>query len=452
MKIVYLAAGAGGMFCGACLHDNTLAAALLKRGEDVLLVPTYTPLRTDEEDVSQRRLFFGGINVYLQQKVALFRHTPWFLDAVLDQPGLVSWLSQRSASVDATQLGDLTVSMLEGEAGKQRKELSKLVHWLATEIKPDIVHLSNAILISMAREIRREVGAAVVCGLAGEDVFLERIPEPHYSRVRELLKARAADAQAFVAMNRYYADFMTSYMDLDPERVHVIPHGLKLDGHGTRRRQTENAFTIGYFARICPDKGLHLLVDAFKILSDDPALPPLKLEVAGYLGAEFKAYLSEQEAKLTTWGLIDRYRHRGELDRAEKISFLQSLDVMSMPAVYRESKGLSVLEALANAVPVVLPAHGTFPELIEDMQGGRLFEPEDSRSLAESLKRLILDPAAAEAMGLRGQAAVRDRYHADAMAARTLELYRTLDRHNRPDAAHADHSMKVDALRETETA
>ena len=97
MKIIYLAAGAAGMYCGTCLHDNTLAAALLSAGTDLLLVPTYTPIRTDEEDLSEKRVFFGGINVYLQQKLGLFRHTPWFLDRLLDAPPLLRWVSRFAA-------------------------------------------------------------------------------------------------------------------------------------------------------------------------------------------------------------------------------------------------------------------------------------------------------------------------------------------------------------------
>ena len=87
MRIAYLAAGAAGMYCGSCLHDNTLAAALLKQGEDVVLLPIYTPIRTDERDVSQPRVFIGGINAYLQQAVPLLRRTPVWLDRWLDRRG-----------------------------------------------------------------------------------------------------------------------------------------------------------------------------------------------------------------------------------------------------------------------------------------------------------------------------------------------------------------------------
>ena len=144
MRIAYLAAGAAGMYCGSCLHDNTLAAQLLAMGEDVVLVPIYTPIRTDEKDVSENRVFYGGINVYLQQKWPLFRRLPKWLDRWLDHPAILGRLGGRASSVDPAQLGDLTVSMLQGEAGNQRKELEVLVDWLIDEVKPDVVHLSNS--------------------------------------------------------------------------------------------------------------------------------------------------------------------------------------------------------------------------------------------------------------------------------------------------------------------
>src|SRR5215210_3119655 len=98
MRIAYITAGAAGMYCGSCMKDNTLVSALCKAGHDALLIPTYTPIRTDEADVSNRQIFFGGINVYLEQKLWLFRHTPRFLDRLLNARWLLRWVSRFAAN------------------------------------------------------------------------------------------------------------------------------------------------------------------------------------------------------------------------------------------------------------------------------------------------------------------------------------------------------------------
>jgi glycosyltransferase involved in cell wall biosynthesis len=446
MRIAYITAGAAGMYCGSCLHDNTLAAALLELGEDVILIPTYTPLRTDEPDVSIDRVFFGGINVYLQEKLPPFRYTPWWLDRFLDDPAVLNSLSGRAGSVDPTKLGDLTVSMLRGESGNQRKEVEKLVHWLLTDIKPDIIHLSNSMQLGIARTIRQRGGPPVVCQLSGEDLFLEKLPQPHYDRARKLLRERAADVDAFVAINLYYADFMADYLAVDRARIHVIPHGLNLEGHlpptittsgplplAGRAREgevsgphTNNPRIIGYLARICEDKGLHLLVEACEQLAQQSDLPHFELHAAGYLGKSDRPYLEKLQSRASSGPLAGRFKYIGELDRTQKIEFLQSLDIFSTPTVYRESKGLPALEAMANAVPVVLPDHGSFTEMIADTGGGLLHRPLDPADLAEKIAELLRDPARATQLGLNGQLAIHDRYHAAAMARQTVDLYRSI--------------------------
>lgn len=426
------------MYCGTCLHDNTLAAGLLELGQDVLLVPTYTPLRTDETDVSLRRVFFGGINVYLQQKWPLFRHTPRFVDRLLDRPALLGWVARRAISTNPQELGDLTVSMLRGEQGRQRKELDQLVSWLADEARPDIVHLSNALLLGMARQISRRLNVRVVTTLSGEDAFLEKLPEPHYSTARELLRERAGDAAAFVALNRYYADAMARCLAVPIERIEVIPHGLNLAGHGrSRLRRGDDQLVIGYFARVCHDKGLHLFVEALRLLAANDRLPPWRARAAGYLSPADRSYLADIQRQVRAWGLADRFEYLGEVDRAGKIEFLQSLHLMSVPTVYRESKGISVFEALANGVPVVLPEHGTFPEVIADTGGGLLFRPGDPADLADKLARLMLDSDLRTACGERGLAAVHDRYHHRVMARRHLDLYKRILAHGGPKPAAA---------------
>jgi glycosyltransferase involved in cell wall biosynthesis len=428
MKIVHLVAGAGGMYCGSCLYGNTLAAAMQRLGEEAILAPMYTPIRTDEKNVSVHHIAFGGINVYLQEHFALFRHTPWFLDRLFDSPELLRWVSRRSASVRPEHLGAITVSMLKGEEGRQRKEVEKLVRWLDRDVRPDLVHLNNVMLIGSAREIQHRLGVPVVCTLSGEDIFLEKLTEPYYSSARLLLRQRAAELPAFVAMNRYYADFMADYLAVPRQRIEVIPPGLNLEGHGIGNVENtlpnKQSIAIGYLARICPEKGLHQLAEALKILADDKTLPAVRLRAAGYLDEAERPYLDKIKHQLEIWGLADRFEYLGELDRPGKIAFLQSLDVFSVPTVYRESKGLFALEAWANGVPAVLPAHGTFPELVEDTGGGLLFEPGKPQALADALKQMIQNPDFAAQCGRRAKQIVHERYNADIMARRMVQWYK----------------------------
>ena len=427
LRIVYLTAGAATRYCGSCLHDNGLAKALTAAGEDILLVPTYTPLRTDEENVSQDRVFFGGVNVYLQQQSALFRHTPWFLDRLLDSPRLLNWISKRSAGMEVAKLGPLTVSTLAGEEGRQRKEVKKLVRWLQQEARPEVIHLSNALLLGMAPALRRQLKVPIVCGLAGEDLFLEQLTEPYYSQARELLRKQAREVDAFVAYNRYFADFMANYLAVDRSRIEVIRHGLHLEGHGAREvRSSSTPFTIGFFSRIAPEKGLHLLVEAFALLCADRSLPELQLKAAGYKSSGDEPYFETVMRRVRELGLESRFEFAGELDRAGKIKFLQSLDVMSVPTVYRESKGISVLESLANGVPVVAPRHGSFTEILEHTGGGLLCEPENPADLAAKLREFIIHPALVDQLGRQGREAIFQHYSATQMAAEHQTLYRRL--------------------------
>ena len=125
MKILAFTAGAARMYCGSCLRDNALAAELKRQGHDVILLPIYTPTRTDEANVSDSRVFMDGISVCLEQQSAFFRKTRWLLDRLWDAPWMIRLASKSSIAVDPRVLGEMTVSMLRGEDGYQRKEIAK---------------------------------------------------------------------------------------------------------------------------------------------------------------------------------------------------------------------------------------------------------------------------------------------------------------------------------------
>jgi glycosyltransferase involved in cell wall biosynthesis len=425
MRIAYITAGAAGMFCGSCIHDNTLASALIAAGHDTLLIPTYTPIRTDEADVSQQRVFFGGINVYLQEKFALFRHTPWFLDRLLDSRRLLRWVSRFAARTKYEDLGELTLSILKGEHGHQRKEIDKLLGWLKEEIKPEIVVLTNVLLSGLVPELKRELGVPVLGTLQGDDIFLEALPESYRQRAIALIRTNCEPMDGYLTTSAYYADFMSGYLGMPRERVHVVYPGLDLRGHGGPRPDANGRpFTIGYFARICPEKGFHLLVEAFRLFQKEPGAPPARLRVSGWLGENNRAYFHDARNQLHESGLGDHFEHVESPDHVTKVNFLQSLDVLSVPTIYREPKGLYVLEALANGVPVLQPRHGSFPELIGATGGGLLVNPDDPHDLARGLRRLADEVTLREQLGRAGQEAVRQRFHAAAMAENTIEVFR----------------------------
>ena len=412
------------MYCGTCIHDNTLAAALMKLGCQVALVPTYTPLRTDEEDVSIDRVFYGGINVYLQLKSALFRHTPRLLDRSLDNPTLLKALSRFSASTSAKDLGELTLSVLQGEEGRQKKELDKLVDWLKAEFKPDIVVLTNSMFVGFARRMRQQLGVPVLCALQGEDIFLEDLVEPYKGLALAELRRRAAEVDGFVAPCAYYADFMSDYLQVPAARIDVVELGIKLEGHNQAPKRRADRFTLGYLARICPEKGLHILVEAFGALAQKPQNAHLHLAIAGYLGKGDEAYFSEVQKRLEALGLADRYHYWGEVDRQQKLDFLSGLDVFSVPTVYREPKGLFLLEAMASGVPVVQPRHGAFPQLLEATGGGLLVDEAAAAAVAAGIAQLMEDDALRQRLGNAGQEAVHAHYSEAVMAEKTLTVLR----------------------------
>jgi glycosyltransferase involved in cell wall biosynthesis len=429
MRIAYITAGAGGMFCGSCLRDNTLVATLIAQGHDALLIPTYTPIRTDEPDVSQKRIFFGGINVFLEQKIPLFRHTPRLLDRLFNNPRLLRWVSRFAVNTRAEDLGDLTVSMLKGEHGYQAKEVTKLVDWLAADIRPEIVNLTNVLLSGLVHEIKRRLGVPVLATLQGDDIFLEALPQPAKEKALELIRDHCREIDGFIATSAYYANFMADYLSIPRERIEIVYPGLNLSGHGSvvgaeRSEGSEKSpFTIGYFARICPEKGLHILADAFRILKQFPGTSRCRLRVSGWLGENQRPFFHDVQSRLKEWGFDDCFEHVESPDHASKVRFLQSLDILSVPTVYREPKGLYVLEALATGVPVVQPRHGSFPELIEKTGGGLLVNPKDPQDLARGLRQLLDNPSQRHEMGRKGKVAVHQYHSADMMAQKTLEVY-----------------------------
>lgn len=412
MRIASITAGAAGMFCGSCLRDNTLAAALIRLGHDCVLLPTFTPLTLDEPDQSTGRVFLGGVNVFLDE----YRITNWipgFFRRWLDRPGLLRYVSRFSGIENYEKLGDMTVSMLRGQHGRQRREFDDLVSYLADDLKPEVVLVTNLLLSALAPLIQDRLKVPVVISLQGDDIFLDALRPDHRKEALSQIRQNCNSVAAFIATSRFYADHMSEYAGLPRESIHVIYPGLDLSQHGGQRPPRTGPPTIGYFARIDPQKGLHNLADAFLQLRK--SVPEVRLRISGWMGPQNKKYLGDILAKL---GSATEYVSSPTLK--DKVAFLRSIDVFSVPTIYREPKGLYVLESLANGTPVVLPAHGAFPELIEQTGGGVLVPPGDTTALANGIGDLLSDPKRLNDLGTKGQAAVGERFTAMRMAEETV--------------------------------
>jgi glycosyltransferase involved in cell wall biosynthesis len=418
MRILEITAGAAGMYCGSCLRDNALAAELKAMGHDVILLPMYTPTLTDEPNVSDGRVFFGGVSVYLQQNHPIFRHTPALLDKLWDSRLALRAASRRSIPVDPHFLGEMTVSMLEGERGVLRKEFDKLTGWLRSDQPADVVSLPYTLLSGLAGPIRKAISRPVTCTFQGEDLFLEGLVEPYRGRAIGLIKQSLEHMDALIAVSRYCADAMASYLDIPRDRIDVAALGVNTADLRPVKRTRRTPLRIGYLARIAPEKGLHCLCEAYRMLKSGEGIPDCTLEAAGYLPPEHRGYLDRLLAE--TPGL----RYHGALDRDRKVEFLQNLDVFSVPAVYRETKGLSLLEAMACGVPVVQPRQGSFVEMIEATGGGLMVEPDDPAALAGGLARVLGDASLAAELARRGSAGVAAQYPVRRMAERNLEIFR----------------------------
>jgi glycosyltransferase involved in cell wall biosynthesis len=428
MRILQITAGAGGMYCGSCLRDNALATATLARGHDVALLPVYTPTRTDEANVSDDHVFLGGISVYLEQHVPFLRKTPAILDWIWDRPSIIRLATGRAVTVEPRQLGELTVSTLRGEEGNQAKELRKLMRYLEAQPPFDVVVIPMSMLLGLAPPLKRTLGRPICCTLQGDDLFLDGLGEPWRSQCLALIRRHAPAVDAFIATSRYYADFMAGYLGIARDRIHHVPLGINFDGYDPAPRPPREVPLVGYFARIAPEKGLHQLAEAYRILRRERGLPAARLEAAGYLAPEHRGYLGGIEANLVEWGLANEFRYHGAPDRAGKIAFLEDVDVFCVPSPYAEPKGLYLLEAMASGAPVVSPRHGAFPEILEKAGGGVLFEPNDAASLADRLLDLLRDPKRAAEIGQRGATGVRRHYSADEMAARQIAVYESVVR------------------------
>jgi glycosyltransferase involved in cell wall biosynthesis len=386
MKIAIITAGGAGMFCGSCMQDNTLARALRMAGDDAVLVPTYTPIRVDEENVSNDQVFLGGVNVYLDSTVPGWKRLPGWMTHWLDRPRLISWITKFGASTDASKLGPLTLDMLRGNHGPQQRAIREFVDYLCNDLKPDLIIFSNALLSGVLTELRPRYAGKILCLLQGDDIFLEELSADWKQPVLQQMQNNCQAFDGFLTHSRYYQDFMIDYLKLTAEKFRQIPLTIDSTTIPSQIRSASpdsDRFRIGYFARICPQKGVqNLLSAAADVL---PSLPNAEIVIAGFLPEQHRPWFEQLLHKATAI-FPGRIHWLGSpAERSEKFQILRDFDVLCVPTDYHEPKGLYVLEAAVAGIPSIVPGHGAFPELIAALGHGSTYDVASRDGLVQAI-------------------------------------------------------------------
>jgi glycosyltransferase involved in cell wall biosynthesis len=422
VNIFQITPGAGKMYCGNCFRDNALVGALRAAGHEVTMVPLYLPFTLDEENqAGTTPIFYNGVNVYLEQKSALYRNAPRWVHRMIGSDTMLNWAAKQVGKTRAEEVGDLTVSMLRGEEGNQARELEQLIDWLRTQPKPDVISLSNSLLLGLAHRLKEAIGAPVVCLLQNEAPYIDSMPETVRAEVWEIMAARAQEIVCFIAPSEFYAGRMRDKLRLPAERVRVIHNGINHEGYSAERI-APNPPVIGFFSRMCKDKGLDTLIDAFIKMKQDNHIPQLRLKIGGGCGPNDEPFVERLRNRLHAKALLGEVEFHPNLSREEKQAFLKSCSVISVPAQFGESFGFYVIESMSAGVPVVQPNCASFPELVAATGGGVVYDHDGPESLAAALEGMLHNPAEAKALGLRAREVVREKFSVEHMADQMIDL------------------------------
>ena len=429
MKIVHIVPGFGGTFyCGNCLRDSALVKSLRKTGHDTVILPVYLPLVMNGTIVPDGPpVFYGAVSIYVKQKFPLLRSMPGWLHRLLNSAPVLRYAAKKAGSTRARGLENLTESMLLGEEGLQTDDLTEIVNYLKYHEKPDIVHFSNALLLGMARMVRREVGVPVVCSLQDEDVWIDAMEPGAREHLWELMARQAAGTDALIAVSDWFGAEMKKKMHLQENIVHTIPIGvdttlypLSSPGNGTR--------TIGYLSRLCEENGLAILVDAFILLKKDPANKDLKLRLTGGSTGDDRSFIKAQLKKLKENGLSEDVKIIPEFGFPHLLDFFKGLSLLSVPVLKGEAFGLYQLESMASGIPVVQPALGGFPEIISKSGGGVVFKPNEAATLAATIAGLLNDPEKIASLGKSGRNGVQQYYDCAVVTKQLVSVYESIIR------------------------
>lgn len=424
MKVVNIVPGFGGTFyCGNCLRDSAYVKSLKASGHEAITLPLYLPLTskdyTPESDIP---VFYGAVNIYLGQNFRLFRHMPKWLHNFFNSPSILRYAAKKSGSTRATGLEEMTISMLRGAEGFQKDELDELIYFLKHHEKPDVVHLSNALLLGLAKKIREELQIPVVCSLQDEDVWVDVMDEPYRSQVWKLMGEKALDTDAMIAVSDFFAKKMKQKMSIPDDKLHIVHIGVDPSKY-TVNKPNLDVPIIGYLSRSNKENGFEVLIDGFIKLKENSKFANAKLRVTGGKTGDDKRFINQQLNKLKKRGCHDDIEFIEDFRTESLGNFFNGLTLLSVPVLEGEAFGLYMLESLASGIPLVQPALGAFPEIIALTGGGVDYEPNTPDALAQEFAEVLSNPEQIKQMSINGRKSVEEKFNTSILIQSMIEVY-----------------------------
>jgi len=424
MNIMHIIPGSGGSFyCGNCLRDSKFVIAMRNSNHQVIKLPMYLPLFADEHDLSREiPVFYGAISIYLKQLYPVFRKAPAWVDNLLNSKPMLKLASKFAGSTRAKGLEEMTVSMLLGEEGQQKVELQRMVDWIVEHCNPDVIHLSNALLLGLAHELGERLGVPVICSLQDEDVWVDVMKPSARDSVWKLMSRKAEHVTSFISVSDYYAGVMKEKMNIPDEKLLSVHIGVDPDDYAYIP-VSEKKRNIGYVSRMCHANGLDILVDAFILLKKKEEFSDVGLVLTGGSTGDDRKYLSELKHRLREHGLQHQVEFHEDFEEQGLKEYFKKVSMVSVPVRNGEAFGIYLLECMASGVPVVQPALGAFPEIVGLAGGGAIYQENTPESLAQSLEKLLTDPGELDRLSRKGKEGVEEHFRIDLQAERMIAIY-----------------------------
>jgi glycosyltransferase involved in cell wall biosynthesis len=424
MKIVNIVPGFGGSFyCGNCLRDSAYSTTMKNLGHDVFTLPLYLPLSKENNfEMNDSPIFYGAVNIYIEQKVPFLRKMPEWLHRFFNSPSILRYAAKKSGSTRASGLEEMTISMLNGAEGNQKKELNELIEFLRDHEKPDAIHLSNALLMGLANKIREELKIPVFCSLQDEDVWIDAMESNYQDKLWKLMREKAEDVDGFIAVSEYFADLMKYKMDIPDEKIFTVGIGIDPEKYTYHKPNTETP-TIAYLSRSNAGNGFDILVDAFIHLKTKTKFSNAKLRVSGGMTADDRPFIKKQINKLKHYKIDGDIEFIEEFTTDKLSTFFEGTTLLSVPVPKGEAFGLYQLEAFSSGIPVVQPSLGAFPEIAERSGAGKVYSPNKPEELAKKWEEVLSDHDLLQQMSQNARKSVETIYNSKILANDMIEVY-----------------------------